>query len=376
MELTDLSKIQLKRVNPFRGLIIDPETWATAHGYHREADRLHRLVCHQPGIVCGLEVRATEPPSDAVLIEPGAGVDSAGKMIVLGSRQTYRVQAESGTVYLIIQYREVPTDRAPAAANQEGSPTRILEGFRIQERREPPSEPHLELARIEMVGKKVANARDPFRPGPGEVDLRCRLETGRAAPAEISVGYLAHAGDPEGVHLEGLCRMLRAAGRQFCCRFLGKMTLRDKNLQKCDILYLSGTGGFELEGADILPAFFRHGSLLFGEPCQAAKGDSGAFKQVFHALAAGSKLAAVGFGHELLERPHLFSGPPEGANGKANLWAGGGLIYSEADYGCAWRGGNSKKPLLRAAIRDATELGVNLMAYAYGCRLGAKVQAA
>lgn len=375
METKNLSAVQLKRVNPFRGLIIDPDTWATAHGYHLEAARLHRLLHHRPGIVCGLEVRATEPPSDAVIIEPGVGVDSGGHMLVLGQRQTYRIQADAGPVYLIIQYREIPSDRVPAAGSPEGNPTRITEGFRIQERREPPPEPHLELARVEVAGKETRDAADTFRPRPGEIDLRCRLETDAASPAEVGVAYLAHAGDPEGVHLEGLCRMIRAAGRDFACRFLGKVGLRDKFLQRCDILYVSGAGGFELEGADILPAFFRHGGLLVGEPCQAAKGEAGAFKQAFHALAAGAKLAEVKAGHVLLARPHLFSAPPEGSVAKGGLWAGGGLVYSEADYGCAWRGGLPSKPLPRGSIRDATELGANLMAYAYSLRLGARTQA-
>ncbi len=372
METKDLSSFQLKRVNPFRGLIIDPDTWATAHGYHLEAARLHRLLCHRAGIVVGLEVRSTEPPSGAVLIEPGVGVDSAGQMIVLAQRQTYSVQADSGLIYLILQYREVPTDRVPVAGSAEGSPTRILEGLRIQERKEPPAEPHLELARIEVSGKQLADAKDPFRPVAGEIDLTCRLETDQTSPAAVSVGYLIHGGDPEGVHLEGLCRMLREAAGSFECRFLGKMSLKDRNLQKADVLYLSGTGGFTLEGAEILPAFFRHGSILIGEPCLAGKGDAGAFKQAFQGLATGAKLAPVSLGHELLERPHLFSGPPEGAAEKAALWAGGGLVYSEADYGCAWRGGTAKRLLARSAIRDATELGANLMAYAYACRLGAK----
>jgi hypothetical protein len=379
METKNLSAVQLKRVNPFRGLIIDPDTWATAHGYHLEAARLHRLLHHRPGIVCGLEVRATDPPSESVLIEPGVGVDSAGNMMVLGSRQTYRVQADSGLVYLIIQYREIPTDRVPVAggsetAGAEGNPTRIVEGFRIQERREPPPEAHLELARVEVSGKAIANAADPFRPRSGEIDLRCRLETDTTSPAEIAVGYLIHPGDPEGVHLEGVCRMVRSAGPAFACRFLGRLSLRDKNLQRCDILYLSGGGGFELEGSDILPAFFRHGGVMMGEPCQGVKGDANSFKQAFHALAVGSKLAPVGFGHELLTRPHLFSAPPEGAAEKTALWASGGLIFSECDYGCAWRGGTEKRPLSRSVIRDATELAANLMAYAYGVRLTAKTQ--
>ena len=50
MELKDIIKFQLKRVNPFQGLVIDADTWRDAHNYHREQQRLHMLAFHKIGI--------------------------------------------------------------------------------------------------------------------------------------------------------------------------------------------------------------------------------------------------------------------------------------------------------------------------------------
>ena len=43
-----------------------------------------------------------------------------------------------------------------------------------------------------------------------------------------------------------------------------------------------------------------------------------------------------------------------------------GMIYSDADSGCAWQGGSAERPLPRGPIRDATEFGVNLACYRQG----------
>ena len=56
MDLSSITRFRLRRVNPFRGLVIDETTWAEAHDYHRDHLRLHTLAFHDVGVVAGLTV--------------------------------------------------------------------------------------------------------------------------------------------------------------------------------------------------------------------------------------------------------------------------------------------------------------------------------
>jgi hypothetical protein len=40
-----------------------------------------------------------------------------------------------------------------------------------------------------------------------------------------------------------------------------------------------------------------------------------------------------------------------------------GMVYSNADYGCAWQAGAVDRPLPRSVIREAFEFGANLVLY-------------
>ena len=74
MALKDVLKFQLKKVNPFQGLVIDADTWRDAHNYHRDQQRLHTLIFHEIGIVNGLEVTANDPPDLSLNINPGVAM--------------------------------------------------------------------------------------------------------------------------------------------------------------------------------------------------------------------------------------------------------------------------------------------------------------
>ena len=78
MELKDVINFQLKRANPFPGLMIDVDTWQDAHNYHRDQQRLHIMAFHQTGILGGLEVNANNPPDLSVTIRPGMAIDPDG----------------------------------------------------------------------------------------------------------------------------------------------------------------------------------------------------------------------------------------------------------------------------------------------------------
>ena len=103
MTLKDIIKFQLKRVNPFQGLVIDADTWRDAHDYHRDQQRLHILTFHNTGIVEGLEVTANKPPDLSATINPGMAVDPEGNIIIVHQAQRYQLQTrQKGIIHLVI----------------------------------------------------------------------------------------------------------------------------------------------------------------------------------------------------------------------------------------------------------------------------------
>jgi len=177
MALKDIIKFQLKRVNPFQGLVIDADTWRDAHSYHRDQQRLHMLAFHKIGIVEGLQVTANNPPDLSVNIQPGMATDPEGNVIIVSQTQRYRIQTrDKGITYLIIQFREVPSE--PYQPPDGGQPTRILEAYRIQEREKLPNESYLELARIDFdpAEEAIKNAKSSSNPGKNEINSSFRQE--------------------------------------------------------------------------------------------------------------------------------------------------------------------------------------------------------
>jgi hypothetical protein len=239
MGLKDILKFQLKRVNPFQGLVIDVDTWRDAHNYHRDQQRLHVLAFHDIGIVKGLEVTANNPSDSSVTIHPGMAVDPEGNVIIVLQTQRYQLQThQKGMIHLVIQFREVPAE--PYQPPEGGQPTRILEAYRIEEREKLPSEPHLELARIDLDSSEAAikDAKTPSHPGKNEIDLRSRQEVASVAPVSpvspvapekisppaaeivsqpretIVLGHVALAGASKDLHSAGLKNLVREINRQ------------------------------------------------------------------------------------------------------------------------------------------------------------------
>ncbi len=188
----DISKFQLKRVNPFHGLVIDADTWQDAHNYHRDQQRLHVLAFHDTGIVSGMEVTANNPADLSVNINSGVAIDPEGNVIIVPQKQRYKFQTsnEKGLIFLIIQFREIATE--PFQPPGEGQATRILEAYRIQERAQLPSESYLELARIDFSPSQpnIKDAIDSSKPSVNEIDISFRKNAPVAASAKTTPEYL------------------------------------------------------------------------------------------------------------------------------------------------------------------------------------------
>jgi hypothetical protein len=389
MAFMDLKRFQFKRVNAFQGLVIDADIWQDAHNYHRDQQRLHTLAFHKTGITEGLEVIASNPPDSSVNISPGMAVDPDGNIIMVAQKQHYRLQTrDKGTIYLVIQFREIPTE--PYQPPEGGQPTRIMEAYRIQERESLPAEPYIELARIDFDPAQglVKDAQNPSRPGTTEINLSFRQNAPAVAdrtpekvviqPKEtvssqdlLTLGYMSLGESRKDLHLKGLRNLVREVNRQgnYVTLLEEDITLK-KSISRYNLLYLTGMGRFELttEQQTTLNNFVQSGGIIFGDCCsQAAKTDTKGPKEfglAFNRLANlfNYKLGMVQRGHPLLSADYVFSEVPQGCD-PGLLLEGGPIVYSGSDYGCAWEAGHADEPLSREVIRNSFEIWINIITY-------------
>ncbi len=397
MSLEEIIKIKLKRVNPFQGLVIDSDTWRDAHDYHRAQQKLHLLVFHDTGIAEGLEITASNPPDLSVNIHPGMAVDPEGNVLLIAETQNYRIQTrEKRTIYLTVQFREVPAE--PYQPREGGQPTRIVDGYRIQERDKPPDGPYIELCRINFdpTEKVIRDAKFPSQIAKNEIDIGYRKDakaasslpvepvpgpnkpglpvaSGSSAPVKtVAIGHVVLGEANRKLHVVGLQNLLKTINHEVgYAATLAENILIDKKINRFTLLYLTGNNRFEMsaEQQAALGDFLQSGGVIFAEGCNeessgpTAKG-SKEFGLAFNQLAnhLKCKLEVVQRGHPLLSAYHIFAEVPQGVE-SAMLLEGGQMVYSAGDYGCAWQGGYQGKPLSRENIRAALEMGINLSIY-------------
>lgn len=358
----------ITRVEPVNGLLVDADLWAAAHDFHRHHLQRHALFLHGHGIAQGLETVAHEPANRTLVIYPGLAVDSVGNPILVGECERYTIQTEQpGTIYIVLQFREVAAGaRGPAGA---GKPTHFREAYLITERRELPTEPYIELARVLLTGGRepVADALEPSLPGPNQIDLRHRLQAGGLLRGEIAIGqaWLEQMNRP--VHDTLPLALVESLGAMtgYRGRYIGRLTPREAAGQ-CTLLYVASQEAIALTAEDSagLRAFVDSGGTLLADGCHADKNDP--FGETVMAIAAGlgRALQPLTRTDSLLRSPHRFAAPPAGA-AAGTLLAADGLIYCQADYGCALEGGRANQPLERATIRSILEIVTNIAVVAH-----------
>ncbi len=376
MPLTDILKDQIRRLVPHEGMVIDVSSWNAAHEYHTMQGRLHSMAMHNAGLVNGLEVVAWDPPDTSVVINPGIALDEDGRTIVVREPQRFQLQVEeAGTLYLVLQYREVSGDGQSSGGSSDSSESRYaLEAYRLEERRQLPDEPYIELARIQVSGSNalITEPTEPQNPSPDEIDSRYRVASGPRPLGSVRIGVvpLETTEDGQVAHATGAMSLARAISTttRYRAEFTGPVNL-GQEIENHDLVIMAGGQEFTLtdEWVAVLKNFLDRGGFLFGETC-GANGDSGAasFQQSFIELAQqlGGDLNNVERGHAILTAYHLFARPPEGIGERSLLAASNGVAFSDADYGCLWDGGAQDNPASREAIRSATEMGVNIGVYA------------
>ena len=347
------------RVHPFTGLVVDVDTWATAHDYHRHHQELHLLTMHGSGIAYGLDVLPTDPPSETIVIEPGVAIDQMGNIIVVPDRQHLALGTRAGTTFISLDFVEsIPS----SGGDQKDTRARVLEDFRLRILTGQPETPALELGRIRHSGSSAAvvNAANPWAPAPDQIDGRYRLRLPVRAPRDMTISVVLHR--PENLspsHMLGL---------QFFARELENdgvrprlITASDSAVPPADLLYVSGSAEAALPQDLInrLSERVANGAWLFADPCgtgtDMVQSLVGAVKTTAECAAETEQL--------ILGARNVFGTAPAGAYLTREILWGDKAVVSPRDYGCAWSGRRGDQIFQRDLIRSALEFGVNV---AYG----------
>jgi hypothetical protein len=203
-----------------------------------------------------------------------------------------------------------------------------------------------------------------------------------ASPTPMSVGPAAdrgvvqlavglHSANGWDTHRDGLRFLAREVGADTEWHGRALDPVPPGDAATVDVLYISGSAALTLGDADVdgISGVLDSGGVVIGEGCAAGPGgEAGAreFAMSFVDLAArlGRQLTRVERDHALMHARHVFGDPPPGGRTTpARVLESGGMVYSDADYGCAWQGGPPSQALPRAAIRDALEFGTNLAVF-------------
>jgi hypothetical protein len=137
-----------ERTNYFYGMLMTQDEFETEQEYFLDKTRAHNRL-HGWGVVCGLAVEPTLPPSDMVVVQPGAALDCCGREIVLMEPINLRVAGDAsrvenpGTVFVVIEYGEDGIHLSPVIGPEEpaSQPSRIREIPRLAATRVRPEEP-------------------------------------------------------------------------------------------------------------------------------------------------------------------------------------------------------------------------------------------
>ncbi|HEU0074664.1 MAG TPA: hypothetical protein VFS30_11720 [Dehalococcoidia bacterium] len=342
------------RVHPFSGLVIDVDTWATAHDYHRQHQQLHLLSLHGTGVAQGLDVVSTDPPSESVVVEAGLAIDSFGNTIIVPERQYVVLGNQAGLTYLVLDYVEgIP----PSDGNNRDTRARVKEDFRLRAVQTTP-EPHsIELARVEMKkgAAPIVGAANPWLPKDSELDLRHRPRLHVTAPKVIKVGLVVH-GDEASLsasHLAGFQFLLREM--EYCGLRAEVTKTTDAAVPDADLLYVTADSGATVPSAMVkrLGERVAEGAWMFVDPC----GSDTSMLESFRTLVKPKTGSATE--DLMLGSRFVFGTPPEGAFPTRNMTWGERVTLSPRDYGCAWAGRRGDHAFQRDVVRAALEFGVN-----------------
>jgi len=167
-----------KRINFFKGFFTQAEDWQAAEDYHVEKRKLHARAMHTPGIVEGLEVQA-DTHGSSLTVRPGYAIDARGRDLFLADEVEIRVDQpslpESGTVYVVIHYREKKVDKRVNPVHPDYTDFAFVKESPVVEvtARAPDLNEAIEIARVELSdAPAIKNPKNPSDPARNEIDRR------------------------------------------------------------------------------------------------------------------------------------------------------------------------------------------------------------
>ncbi len=370
-----------ERLQATDGLLINAIRWRKAHDYHRLRQNAHYQSLNQPGIVCGLGVRAIPAPRNIeaqfrdsrwVEIQPGIAIDLLGNLIVVPEVFPFRIATEVNSsdailVYLVTSY--VDPDELRRSSQRDV----VQETFRIDEKSTLPTSLEIELCRILLQpGEvKITLPTDVFFPGYNNIDLRYRIQAQSRPQALVRMAQVNNNNDKECARsffnltyllqsVESLYPSLRGTEE------VGQVTLSE-NLQEYDLLYLTGRQALTLNGSEFnnLKNYLNLGGVLLVD----APLDSRGLIESINALAQQLEsplrpLEEQRRDHPLRTKPFLFAALPIVNQQPIQMLSGGGIILAIGDIASVW-GLDGRLSLPRLTIRTAQELGINILLYAW-----------
>ncbi|GEM_PF-278427 len=428
--------LPFSRLNIRDGLLIDANKWRLEHGYLRKRQSYHYQSLNQAGIVCGLEVRIIEPPSTVrpeyrtrrwIEISAGVAIDHQGNIIIVPEARKYRIdgtvppQKPSQTIYIVIRYRD-PDDL-------HGTYTKeiLTEQFRLDEKSEPPTLGEVEVCRFELLPSEVElqAASNVFYPGYNALDLRYRPVAQWRSQGMIKTA-MYNCPNPEQSGLFLLLSSLRGiysfleGSKYIDDTFL---TPEEENeLLDNDLLSVSESQFCSLEGIQIeeVSQYIKAGGTVlidgtledshlalldkskqelsgaiakiadlsvFAERQEELQQELNQISQDFDkklqtiqdiTRKIGSELTHWNFlptNHPLKIEPFLFAVPPTINEYQNQIWLGEGIILILGNLSSAWALAPNLS-LSREILRNAQEMGVNILHYAWRRKLLTSLQKA
>jgi len=182
--------VALKHLKWLKYLFVGRLEAETEQQYWNEKRKKHLAIEHSEGVVSGLGVSETAPPSLSIEVTAGRALDTDGHDPEIESLQQIDCAGlvpSSGeiTVYIALYYNTVETD--PYFVDEIGDYQNkfIQDSYVLEAVTQAPSSPEIELARFQLGAgaTEITDAVDPDNPALNEIDLRYVKHSGKEITA-------------------------------------------------------------------------------------------------------------------------------------------------------------------------------------------------
>ncbi len=369
-----------ERMQARDGLLITAERWLRTQRYHRQRQNFHYQSLHQPGIVCGLGVRpisktGSEPTQyrdgRSFQLQPGIAVDLRGNPIIVPKPENVQIGVEPLpndplTVYITLSYRD------PEELSVSPDLEMMREQFRIDIKTRPPEPDEVEVCRVLIPPGQplqLEPAADVFFPGYHNLDFRYRQQVSTRPIGNVRVAQIRHEDPGHNRNFASLDALLKSLAVLYPALagadLIEMLPLDHPSLIEYDLLYLTGaTLSLSKPQGEALLRFLAAGGVLLvdvpDENSELARYVAGFVQNQLK-----QSLEPLNRRHPLRRQPFLFAALPTGGQARpVQLFAAGGVIVSMGDLAGSW-GLDEALSLSRTQMREAQELGINLLHHAW-----------